>query len=178
MKRVVKQWALAAFRLSRCEYFADFFITPPITLALAIVSIRNSFSAWWLLLVAAGMLTWTLYEYALHRWVLHHAWFFRDMHDLHHARQKDYIAVHPALTVATYAAFWLVFGVRASAFMVGFSAGYVIYATLHTALHYARIDTASWLYAAKRRHALHHRVDDVNFGVSTSLWDRLFGTAL
>jgi sterol desaturase/sphingolipid hydroxylase (fatty acid hydroxylase superfamily) len=166
------------FRLSRREYFADFFITPPITLCLAVVSVLNSFSVWWLPLFAAGLLTWTFYEYVVHRWVSHALPVFKYLHGLHHAAQKDYIALHPAATLAIYAAFWLAFGSGSSAFMVGFSVGYIIYATLHTLFHYARIERGGLLFAAKQRHALHHRIDSVNFGVSSGLWDAVFGTLL
>lgn len=174
----MKQIALSLFRLTRAEYFTDFFITPPITAVLAFVSVRDTFSIWWLPIAAAGVIAWTLYEYAVHRFVLHRVFFFRDMHGLHHARQKDYIAVHPLLTIASYAAFWFVFGANSGAFMVGFSAGYVVYAALHTAFHYADIRPRHRLYRAKRRHALHHALDSVNYGVSTPIWDRVFGTAL
>ena len=46
------------------------------------------------------------------------------MHNLHHARQKDYIAVHPLLTLSLYASLWAAFGFGSSAVMIGFSLGY------------------------------------------------------
>jgi sterol desaturase/sphingolipid hydroxylase (fatty acid hydroxylase superfamily) len=165
------------FRLSRREYFADFFITPPVTIVSLVLSILYGFTAWWPVLFAAGVLFWTLYEYLLHRFVLHRLWLFRAVHAAHHDQQKDYIGTHPALTIAIYAALWILLGVgNASAAMVGFSAGYVAYSALHTLFHYARIRPGSRLWRAKRRHALHHWLDDVNYGVSTALWDRAFGT--
>jgi sterol desaturase/sphingolipid hydroxylase (fatty acid hydroxylase superfamily) len=166
----------ALFRLSKREYFADFLITPPITAVLLALSVLHGFSALWLVEFAIGVAAWTLYEYAVHRWLLHRVWLFRDLHNLHHAIQKDYIATHPVATVALYAGFWLAFGASYSAMAVGFSVGYVVYSFMHTAFHHARITAGNPLFGLKRRHALHHAFDDKNYGVSTSLWDRAFGT--
>lgn len=169
----------ALFRLTRREYFADFFITTPPTVVLLVVSLKQAWTPlWWPAGFACGLLAWSFYEYAVHRWLLHKVWLLRDMHDLHHADQKDYIALHPAGTAALYVTLWLVFGAQSSPLMVGFSVGYLIYSVAHTAFHYTTITplNVSWLYEAKRRHALHHRFDDVNFGVTTPAWDYVFGT--
>jgi sterol desaturase/sphingolipid hydroxylase (fatty acid hydroxylase superfamily) len=169
------QRLLPLFRLSKREYYADFLITPPITAVLLVLSLHG-FSALWLVKFAIGIAAWTLYEYAVHRWLLHRVWLFRDLHSLHHAIQKDYIATHPAATVALYVGFWLAFGANYSALAVGFSVGYVVYSCMHSAFHHARIGADNPLFRLKRRHALHHAFDDKNYGVSTSLWDRAFGT--
>jgi sterol desaturase/sphingolipid hydroxylase (fatty acid hydroxylase superfamily) len=169
-------WLTYFFKLTRREYFADFFITPPITLALAIFSVTASFSWLWPVTFVGGLLFWTLWEYATHRWISHRWWILREAHWLHHKRQKDYIAIHPAVTLGLYAVFWLLFGIQSSAFMIGFSCGYIAYATLHTMFHYAAIRGDSWLWTLKRHHALHHRFHDVNFGVVTTFWDRVLRT--
>jgi sterol desaturase/sphingolipid hydroxylase (fatty acid hydroxylase superfamily) len=170
----VKQW-LDLFRRTRREYYADFFITPPITLALLIISVWHGLSFLWPIQFAVGAIGWTLYEYATHRWILHRILLFRDMHALHHAHQRDYIAVHPLVTIAVYALVAAIFGIGSSAVTVGFSTAYIAYSCMHTAFHYAEIDNGHWLYRMKMRHAAHHRME-VNFGVSTSLWDRVFRT--
>lgn len=161
------------FRLTKREYYADFFITPPITCALAFLSLRDGAA------VAAfigGLVMWTLYEYALHRWLSHCVWPLTIVHEWHHSRQRDYIALHPAATISLYAALWLAFGVQSSAFMVGFSAGYLFYSIAHTAFHYANIRSGNPFFRLKRHHALHHKFHDVNYGVSTTIWDRVWGT--
>ncbi len=166
----------ALFRLSRREYYADFFVTPPLTVVMAAASLSDGISAAWCLAFVLGAFLWTFYEYAAHRWIAHRIWVFRDAHKLHHARQRDYIALHPAATLASYAAIWAVFGVHSSAAMVGFSGGYIAYSVAHTLFHYASIREGSPLFAAARRHALHHRFAATNFGVTTPLWDAVFGT--
>ncbi len=164
-------------KLTRREYFADFFITPPLTLALMAWSVWSDFSVWWPLWFAGGLAAWTLYEYGFHRFALHHAPLLKDVHDLHHADQRDYIAVHPAVTIALYVSFAVLFGIGSSALTVGFSTGYVIYAAAHTAFHYAKIGSGHWLFALKRHHALHHTFHNANYGVTTRVWDRLFRTS-
>jgi sterol desaturase/sphingolipid hydroxylase (fatty acid hydroxylase superfamily) len=59
-------------------------------------------------------------------------------------------------------------------------AGFLWYGIVHHAIHYRRPRTiAPRLLTATRRHALHHySVQPGNFGVTTSLWDDVFGTAL
>lgn len=164
------------FRLNRAEYYADFLITPPFTSLMLYLSLSNGMSLYWVVAFAAGAASWTLYEYILHRWLLHGAPFVRDVHALHHANQRDYIALHPLATLAVYGALWLIFGLHSIVAMVGFSVGYVAYSILHTAFHYARIGDRHPLFALKRHHAIHHRHDDANFGVTTTIWDTAFGT--
>jgi sterol desaturase/sphingolipid hydroxylase (fatty acid hydroxylase superfamily) len=168
-------WLLRIFQLTRREYFADFFITPPLTLVLAVVTLRQVAFGWWLIAVVAGWFLWTLYEYSLHRWGLHTLPVLRDIHALHHRDARDYIAVHPAVTLATYAILWATLGFHATALMVGFSLGYVGYAALHTACHYIE-RPVGFLAIVERRHGFHHRFSRVNYGVSTSLWDQVFRT--
>jgi sterol desaturase/sphingolipid hydroxylase (fatty acid hydroxylase superfamily) len=170
-----RYWAEQFFKLTRNEYFADFLITPPLTLLLAYSSLHHGFTALWPLLFVLGVFVWTLYEYALHRWVLHVVSFFKEVHDLHHKVPKDYIAVHPLVTLAIYIGLWKLFGFQSSAFGVGFSAGYVAYSVIHTISHYYA-DGDSVFFYLWRRHALHHTFNNVNYGVTTSLWDRVFGT--
>lgn len=166
----------ALFQLSRREYFADFFITPPLTLVLLVWSLTHSFNVMWPIAFSAGFVLWTLYEYLTHRWVLHRTWLFKAVHDLHHDNQRDYIALHPVVTLGGYVGFAIIFGINSSALMVGFSTGYVVYAALHTAFHYAKIGPGHVLFKLKRHHALHHTIHEANYGVTTTLWDRYFGT--
>lgn len=167
---------LKVFQLRRWEYYADFFITPPITAVLMVISLRNA-SLLWPVWFGAGLLAWTLYEYLTHRFVSHELWIFREAHFLHHRRQTDYIALPPLATVALYALLWFTFGLNSSAFAVGFSVGYVAYSALHTLFHYVRLEGTP-LYVLRLNHAAHHRHGNICFGVTTSLWDHVFSTYL
>lgn len=169
---MIRSRAIDLFRLTKGEYFADFFITPPLTLALLIVSLMSA--SWtWPIWFVVGVFAWTLYEYATHRWVSHRVGIFRDAHALHHQRQRDYIAIHPAATLLLYCAFWLAFGFNSSAIAVGFSVGYVAYSAMHTLFHYG---SSRLLVAGRARHGVHHKWGVFNYGVTTGFWDRIFGT--
>jgi sterol desaturase/sphingolipid hydroxylase (fatty acid hydroxylase superfamily) len=163
----MEMW-LSLFRRTPREYYADFFITTPITAVLLFLSLVDP-DIFWPVRFGAGVLLWTLYEYVAHRWVSHGLPFFRDAHALHHKAQRDYIALHPAVTLALYLMFWALFGFGYGAMSVGFSVGYVFYAFAHTAFHYATIEPGHFLYGLKMRHVLHHRTD-VNFGVTTAFF--------
>lgn len=163
------------FVLSRREYYADFLITPPLTLALLIYALSRGVDWRFPVLMVAGAGTWTAYEYALHRWVLHGC-LWNLQHVLHHRNQRDYIGLHPLATLMSYAVLWAVLGLHATGFTLGFSIGYVVYSTLHTMFHYARIAPGSLLFELKRRHVIHHHSPRFNYGVTNSLWDRAMGT--
>lgn len=164
------------FRLTKHEYFADFFITPPLTFMLACFSIYYNFGVFWIPLFLSGWFVWTFYEYATHRWLLHKVSYWEDVHQLHHDNQKDYIAMPPWATLIGYCFFLFVFGIHSSAFAIGFSFGYICYSALHTIFHYKRIQHGKPLYGLNFRHVLHHKFEDFNFGVTVSWWDKLLNT--
>jgi sterol desaturase/sphingolipid hydroxylase (fatty acid hydroxylase superfamily) len=66
-------------------------------------------------------------------------------------------------------------GVYTWAFFPGFFLGYLLYSFLHRATHVAK--PPKRFKNIWRHHSLHHyKYPDKAFGVSTSLWDRVFGT--
>lgn len=167
---------LRVFQLTRREYFADFFITPPITFALLVMSLWQSGGERWPFAFAVGGASWTFYEYVVHRFVSHRLGIFRKAHFLHHSDPKEHIALHPIATVTLYGFTWLAFGANSSAAAVGFSIGYVAYSTLHTLFHYAPAASRRWAPRLYKHHMGHHKYGVVNFGVTTRFWDRVFET--
>jgi sterol desaturase/sphingolipid hydroxylase (fatty acid hydroxylase superfamily) len=66
-----------------------------------------------------------------------------------------------------------------AAFLVfGLYAGYNYFALVHHWQHHRSKDFEGVAYWRRlgRLHHLHHHRQDVNFGISTTMWDRLFGT--
>jgi sterol desaturase/sphingolipid hydroxylase (fatty acid hydroxylase superfamily) len=138
-----------------------------------------------------GILAWTLSEYALHRYVFH--WyrdtpFGRRVHFLIHGVHHDYpndkdrlvmpLLMSAPLAVIFYALFWVVFGgVRfAEPFYAGFAVGYLFYDGIHYAVHHFKQTTRIGKFL-RRHHMLHHHADNEGgFGVSSPLWDYVFGT--
>lgn len=142
------------------------------------------------LLFASGVLFWTFTEYLLHRFVFHYqpssAW-GRRIHFLAHGVHHDYpndstrLVMPPSVSVPLailfYGFFSLLIPVRfLPTFFAGFLLGYVCYDTIHYATHHAPMKgkLGRWL---KHHHLRHHYLDNGRgFGVSTPLWDYVFGT--
>jgi len=134
----------------------------------------------------AGGLGWTLAEYLLHRFLMHE---MRGRglpsreHLTHHAR-RDYFAGAPqkalfsvVVTALMLPAAALLLGLtHALVLQTGFIATYLFYEWLHRRAHThpPRGRYGRWL----RRHHFHHHFGRPmeNHGVTTPVWDRIFGT--
>jgi sterol desaturase/sphingolipid hydroxylase (fatty acid hydroxylase superfamily) len=173
-------------QLSNWGYHADFVVYPPLILAVSLKALWHAApvaDALWLSAVVVGTAAWTLIEYAIHRWILHRMPPFKRLHAMHHARPAALIGTPTWLSALLFMALWAALDreiavLAASGLAAGLMAGYLGYAVLHFVLHHRRASPGSWLHAAKLRHARHHRDGaDSDYGVSTGVWDRLFGTA-
>lgn len=134
----------------------------------------------------AGAFTWTLLEYVLHRFAGHEARgridFSRE-HLKHHAVRGYFTPLPKKLRTAVLVlgTTGVVTGALAGAplglsFTLGLSAMYATYEVLHWRLHVAgpRGPYGRW---ARRHHFHHHfRCPGGNHGVTSPLWDLVFGT--
>jgi hypothetical protein len=136
-----------------------------------------------------GWLTFTWVEYQVHRHVFHlptyTTWrqnFQYMVHGIHHEfpKDKDRLAMPPLLsiTIATILLILLklVLGDYVFAFLPGFLVGYACYLLIHYVVHvYAPPKNA--LKVLWRNHSIHHYKDgELLFGVSSPLWDHIYGT--
>jgi sterol desaturase/sphingolipid hydroxylase (fatty acid hydroxylase superfamily) len=145
--------------------------------------------------VLIGMFVWTFAEYTIHRFVFHYdpkservakVWFM--FHGVHHVQPqlKTRLVMPPALSiplaVVFYFFYYLIIGKLLAApqwvdpVFAGFMTGYLIYDMTHYATHHwpMRSRTAKYL---KRYHMIHHfKTPQARFGVSSPLWDIVFGT--
>ena len=104
-------------------------------------------------------------------------------HGVHHEYPSDSsrLVMPPGASVPIAIGTWLLFRavlgpLYAPAPFAGFVAGYLVYDTTHYAVHHFGMPTA-WGRYLKKRHARHHYVDaDSDYGVSSPLWDLVFGT--
>jgi sterol desaturase/sphingolipid hydroxylase (fatty acid hydroxylase superfamily) len=173
-------------RLSATTYYSDYILYPTLATALTAASLGTTpFEKWgvWTLSVAAGAATWTFAEYQLHRWVLHHVPYVKEMHEAHHNDQKALIGTPPWLSLALMIILVLLPAILivgfsyGAGFTTGILLGYFFYIIVHHGVHHWRLRPGSYLYKLKHRHALHHHFDDEgNFGVTTSFWDKVFRT--
>ncbi len=135
-----------------------------------------------------GVTGWTLLEYVLHRFVFH-ASSIRGPgareHRRHHA-QVDYFAPAWQKGLAAVAAIALILplaiglaGVQpGAAFTLGFVVMYILYEVLHRRVHThpPRSRYGRW---RRKNHFAHHFTDPrLAQGVTTPVWDAVFGTRL
>ena len=176
-------------RLSKTGYYADFVIYASIvTTVTAIAAWRSTAyeTSIWLLTALLGGLAWTLFEYILHRFVLHQMPVFAAMHDAHHEAPLAFVGTPTWLSLGVicgvvFLPAWALSSLAtASALAIGVMAGFFWYGVVHHAIHYRKPRMiAIHLLMASRRHAQHHYASQPgNFGVTTSFWDHVFGTTL
>jgi sterol desaturase/sphingolipid hydroxylase (fatty acid hydroxylase superfamily) len=176
-------------RLHKFSYYADFAVYAALlctmTFAAALVDDWQDRGKW-LIGLFAGAAIWTLLEYLLHRFVLHRLPWLSGMHAVHHASPRAFVGTPTwlSLTVLFCAIFlpaWWGFSINvASGVLAGVMAGFLWYGILHHVIHHRRPRIlASRSSAAAQRHLRHHCRDQCgNFGVTTELWDYVFGTIL
>ncbi len=155
--------------ISPYEYYADFVVIPIFIFASVIF---NSFSIVLLLLV---LTIWTIIEYIMHRFVFHRK--FRKEHWQHHINAEEYIGVSTIKTSAIF--FILLIGAlftNLGSLYTGIALGYLLYIVIHDAMHHENFIT-KFIPNLRKNHEEHHKFGkEVNFGVITSFWDRIFKT--
>lgn len=153
-------------------YYIDFLVYPLYAVA-ALALMPAGPHAWGV--VAGGLVLGTLFEYVLHRWVLH-GFFWYGQHELHHKRPQH----HTLLPVWLVPSFFAVLSlpVILNSWWWAFSAGVAIWYTAYNVSHHIdHFYPGLW----KKRtilHNRHHKLTRFNFGISTHLWDHVFGTYL
>lgn len=152
-----------------------------------------------MLQMVIGYFIWTLLEYWLHRKLFHwipEAWWGERLHFILHGVHHDWFKDHlrlvmpPAGSIAIGVVVWATtvatgyalqpvldstwtFGVFA-----GIMSGYLAYDMIHYYVHHGRPRTAL-MKALRSHHSKHHHNPEYaerKFGVSTTLWDHVFGT--
>ena len=141
-----------------------------------------------LALFLSGTLFWTFFEYLMHRFLFHMIVegprakkFVYTMHGVHHEypRDKERLFMPPVpsliLAVIIFSTIYYIMGWKALAFFPGFLFGYIIYGSMHYAIH--AFAPPKFMKALWRNHHLHHyKAPEKGFGVSSVLWDVVFGT--
>jgi sterol desaturase/sphingolipid hydroxylase (fatty acid hydroxylase superfamily) len=136
-----------------------------------------------------GMLFWSLFEYIAHRFVFHLVSrkkslqkFAYTLHGNHHHyprdRQRLFMPPVPSVIIASviFGLMYLIMRQTTFMFFPGFILGYLLYGSMHYAIH-AWNPPFKWMKGLWRNHHLHHYKNEFNgFGVSSTLWDHVFGT--
>lgn len=141
------------------------------------------------LVYLGGIFFWTFFEYIMHRWVFHMVAeserarrIVYVMHGNHHHFPRDkerlFMPPVPSLIISSvlFGLMYLIMRQYAFAFFPGFMLGYLLYGSAHYAIH-AWNPPFKWMKPLWRNHHLHHYKDDhLGFGVSSTIWDHVFGT--
>ncbi|KAE8655516.1 Fatty acid 2-hydroxylase 1 [Hibiscus syriacus] len=142
------------------------------------------------MLSVSGAFVWTFLEYCIHRFLFHIVtksyWgntFHYLIHGFHHKHPMDglRLVIPPLEAAIVLGMFWylcrLLFTLSmGSALLGGGLSGYVMYDTTHYYLHHGH-PTSKILKSLKKYHMNHHfRIQNKGFGVTTTLWDRVFET--
>ncbi len=192
-----RQKRIRLFKSERLEKLT--FISPrTFVVSWAIILPLIAWSGWgvispWakLALIAGGLLTWSLFEYAMHRYLFHWKsnipvvrWLVYLIHENHHDVPNDPLRSLMPLSVSVVVGglIWAIclalIGEAGTWFFLGFMVGYVIYDGVHYACH--QLPMRGKLGAAlKRHHMRHHHIDAAgNYAISAIFWDRVFGSRI
>jgi len=164
-------------------------------LPLIIFAVWKSFSigvsaGTFLALFLAGLAVWSLFEYFFHRYVFHFTpqGAFQErvsflFHGVHHQYPNDKkrlvmpIALSLLIGVLLFMLSWPLFGALVWAYSAGFAVGYLAYDMTHYSIHHFKHPQAKWFKSLWKSHLDHHyRDSSKGYGVSSSFWDRIFGT--
>ncbi|WP_299825675.1 sterol desaturase family protein [uncultured Pontibacter sp.] len=178
--------------LSKVHYTVPLYIYVPVIILLSWLAL---YIAQLLILhftgyAALGLLVWTLTEYVLHRFVFHFvpkAKWALHLHFIFHGVHHDYpndakrLVMPPSASIPMATALYFLFSLVLSggalyAFFAAFLLGYLCYDISHYALHHFNFKGEFWK-KLKKHHMLHHYADSTKgYGVSSALWDKIFGS--
>lgn len=131
--------------------------------------------------ILLGLVLFSLIEYSFHRWLFHGSvQIMAQGHHAHHQEPLGYDSLPfflPALVLLTIAGvLMLLIPAKVVFLLTGtVSLCYVVYGLSHFVIHHHRFHyTLARKWAAN--HHIHHYHTNSNFGVTTPMWDILFGT--
>jgi sterol desaturase/sphingolipid hydroxylase (fatty acid hydroxylase superfamily) len=139
-------------------------------------------------LFAGGLFFWTFFEYIMHRYIFHWLGEFKfgkkityALHGVHHEYPRDeqrlFMPPVPGIIIISilFTIGYFTLGHRVYIFLPGLLLGYLCYAYIHYSIH--KYQAPKILKRMWVNHTLHHYKDhDKAFGVTTPLWDFIFGT--
>ena len=142
-----------------------------------------------ILIFSLGIITWSLTEYLMHRFLFHFERenrlikaFHYAMHGHHHKNPNDkshmFMPPLPAFifVMVFLGLFYLIMWDFAFFFLPGFEIGYLIYSLIHFSVHNYTVAKGPfqklWIHHAKH----HYQSPEKAFGVSSTFWDFVFDT--
>ena len=169
---------------SKWNYYlslATDFLTAVVFLVLSIYYTNDIWAS--IAFFIVGVIFFTFLEYAVHAWLFHENHplrVFIEGHAHHHQNPFSYDAMpfFMSAVIATIFAYLLHFimpTADALAIVGGMALGYFNYGIMHHIMHRREFKSKYWRYM-QEFHFVHHKKPKLNHGITTDIWDRIFGT--
>jgi sterol desaturase/sphingolipid hydroxylase (fatty acid hydroxylase superfamily) len=178
--------------VGRWRQFAPLYFYAGVAVCLSLLARRDHLSTTQTaLLLTFGVFSWSAMEYVLHRFIFHYNAKSRlgrqliyHAHLSHHENPQatNRIFASLYLSVPVAAAYWFVAWIltsstaAASYLFIGMTAGYFCYEWLHFQCHHGRSRLGLLRYLKKYHLQHHYKTPEQRFGVTSPLFDVLFGT--
>ena len=178
--------------LSKVHFLVPVFLFVPVLIFFIYLAFQNQIGvATFFEMFATGLVVWTLTEYVMHRFIFHYQpadklWAQR-LHFIFHGVHHDYpsdakrLVLPPSVSIPLATGFYFLFNAilpthYIDGFFPAFLLGYLFYDESHYAIHHFNFKGKVWK-KIKQHHMLHHYQDpDKGYGVSSPLWDKVFGS--
>ena len=165
---------------SICLLFFAVVTIPPATTLYFLIDKHWTFQA---MAFAGGLFCWTFIEYFVHRFLMHRrskGEYYKSDHFLHHTTPgKIFVGTVRRIVYTSTAVVLTIISIVASKFLLlpaGIAMGFAVYINMHRILH--RRSAARWFGRLQRFHMQHHLGQTGKcYGVTSTLWDRIFNTA-
>jgi sterol desaturase/sphingolipid hydroxylase (fatty acid hydroxylase superfamily) len=175
--------AISKLSKTPLNYWAEFAVDIPFGAVLIIAALRSNELGpiAVLLTILLGLFIFSIIEYSFHRWLFHGSvQIMAQGHRAHHENPLGYDSLPfflPALILLALTGVLVLLMPAKYAFLLTgtITLSYVIYGLSHFTIHhhlFHYVLARNWA----ANHHIHHYHADTNFGVTTPLWDIVFGT--
>ena len=136
-----------------------------------------------LLAFTGGLFCWTFTEYFVHRFLMHDhdkEDYYKSDHFLHHTNPGTiFTGTFKRIIFSASAVLMIVISILFSNYLLfpaGFITGFALYINMHRLLH--KRSASKWFGRLQKFHMQHHfGQTEKCFGVTSTLWDKVFNTA-
>ncbi len=175
--------AISKLSKTPLNYWAEFAVDIPFGAALIIAGLQNNERSpiTGVVIILLGLFLFSIIEYSFHRWLFHGSvQIMAEGHRAHHENPLGYDSLPfflPALILLSLTGVLVLIMPATYAFLLTgtITLSYVIYGLSHFTIHHHLFHYAFARNWAANHH-IHHFHADTNFGVTTPLWDIVFGT--
>ena len=175
--------AISMLSKTPLNYWAEFAVDIPFGAVLIFAGLRSNELGpiAVVLTILLGLFLFSIIEYSFHRWLFHGSvQIMAQGHRAHHGNPLGYDSLPfflPALILLALTGVLVLLMPAKYAFLLTgtIALSYVIYGLSHFTIHhhlFHYVLARNWA----ANHHIHHHHADTNFGVTTPLWDIVFGT--